>query len=39
MFVGDFDLPASLVPYFKSSWTDYILYQKYLFLFKRFYCT
>jgi hypothetical protein len=39
IFVSDFDLPPSLVPYFKSNWVDYILYQKYLFLFKRFYCT
>jgi len=27
------------VPYFKSDWADFILYQKYLFIFKRFYCT
>jgi hypothetical protein len=39
VFTSDFELPASLVPYFKSDWADYILYQKYLFIFKRFYCT
>jgi hypothetical protein len=39
IFIEDFDLPASLIPYFKSEWVDFILYQRYLFIFKRFYCT
>lgn len=39
IMTNDFELPASLIPYFKSDWADFILYQKYLFIFKRFYCT
>jgi len=39
VFTVDFELPPSLIPYFKCNWADYVLYQKYLFLFKRFYCT
>lgn len=39
IFTSDFELPNSLIPYFKSDWADYILYQKYLFIYKRFYCT
>lgn len=38
-FKANFELPPSLTPYFKSDWADYLLYQKYLFLFKKFYCT
>lgn len=39
VFTSDFELPTSLIPYFKSDWADFILYQKYLFIFKRFYYT
>lgn len=39
VFTEGFERPNSLIPYFKNDWADYILYQKYLFMFKRFYCT
>ncbi len=39
IFKQDFEITQSLIPYFKSDWADYLLYQKYFFLFKKFYCT